>query len=111
MSAPFTPGPYRTDTMFMTAANWRDLRPDDGKFTIVRRGTGVLAAVWSPDGMEDEPQARLFAAAPEMYDALVEARSHLTGDPDMPRSAAYTEIDDFVARIDALLARVKGDAP
>ena len=74
----FTPGRWRASSMTMDRKEWALLNGKGG-IQIVQRGEDVIAAVWCGDDRDGEEQAnaRLIAAAPELYEAL----SDLVSDP------------------------------
>ncbi len=102
MSAEFTPGPWSVGG---GTSEHRDIEAENGTFVVygfARDNTGVLK----------EADARLIAAAPDLYAALKAARQFIVNgiefgfirmpDADTPDSAHKT-----LPAIDAALARVE----
>jgi hypothetical protein len=67
-----TPGPYEADALPFHRECWAELN-DGGPLHIVKRGPDVLAVVWCADDDSEtqEAQAALFAAAPDLLEALL----------------------------------------
>lgn len=111
----FTPGPWETDRNNVHAGSIA---------TIHHCLNNDWVEVWSPnwpmDEAEQEANARLIAAAPEMLDFLKHAASHLEdgiqechGAPDEPPQPA-SEWDylagQLVSELRALIAKATGEA-
>jgi len=116
--AKFTPGPWRKYKMTMTPEDWASLCSGEYPITIVRRGQDVIAAVWADGDEEEQANAHLIAAAPEMYEALEDGRERLikiaailNGGELTPakRREAYTLAYD--GKQTAALAKARGETP
>jgi hypothetical protein len=88
----------------MDKESWASLAGDHD-LTIVRANwdtfTGdVIACVWADDDHDEMANARLIAAAPELYEALAEAVCLI---PSSQRAA--------LAKFNALLAKAEGRNP
>lgn len=68
----YTSGKFYASSMTIGKKNWAALHSGKHEINIVRRGPDVIAAVWCGDDGDGEEQAnaRLFAAAPDLIDAL-----------------------------------------
>lgn len=98
----FTPGPHEIVTLNGRIDDWTG-----ASFVILdrRNAPGGVAVIMGGLGVEEETaNARLFAAAPEMYQMLVEMKERVYNpfEPDN-QSAVY-------GRLCAVLARVEGAA-
>ena len=94
----FTPGPWSIET-----------RPEDGVSVIIGK-QHALAAVVPIEGWPEleGANARLMAAAPEMYALLEQARDQL----DYLGKIVHEEDTPIVIEdIDALLARIREEKP
>lgn len=71
-----TPGPYVADKADFHKTTWAMLNA--GTLDIVRTGADVLAVVWvaDDDNESGSAQAALFAAAPDLLEALKLARKY-----------------------------------
>lgn len=96
-----TPGPYMAGEMTMTKAAWADLR-GTGLHTIVQRGPDVLAIVFTDDDHDEDAQARLFAASPDLLKAAKRALAVLRaqGEAALPKNA--------LGALDAAIAKAEG---
>jgi hypothetical protein len=108
----FTPGPWRASEMKMDKASWAALR---GKsIDVVLRGSDVIAAVWCGDDRDgdESANARLIAAAPDMYKALEAAMASgmvpksSVSDGGACRHSAQVRAADMIR---AALAKAKGE--
>jgi len=68
--AKFTKGDWKKCTMAMSPGDWAQLNSGKYPITIVCRGADVIAAVWGIEDEDEQANANLIAAAPEMYAAL-----------------------------------------
>lgn len=100
-----TPGPWRVEQD--TTLIWGDCNPDDttsyGMGYPIAECRVIPSASWAkgPKGhAEAEANARLIAAAPDMFEALKMAREAFVVSGSMPLSDA-----DTLALIDAALAK------
>jgi hypothetical protein len=93
-----TPGPWRVSSVGLTNDGKRAVTADDAGIAWVhpqtpfKRGDG-----WRHDCCEREANARLIAAAPDMLEALREARPYV---PDHHGPVAY--------KVDAAIAKAEG---
>ena len=72
MTTKHTPGRWSCALMRMTKPDWAALHSGKHPIDIVKRGDDVIAAVWCGDDQDGEEQANahLIAAAPDMLEAL-----------------------------------------
>lgn len=109
MSAPFTPGPWRSDRAEKPGSN--------GDFYVfIRDATDrKIAGVWGRRG-EKEATAALIAAAPELYAALDTATAILTRLAEhqrQERGGAVENTAEYLAYLNATaaLAKARGEPP
>jgi O-acetyl-ADP-ribose deacetylase (regulator of RNase III) len=80
----------------------------DGRVSICRNGntlpSGIIALVYSCADGGLEPNARIISAAPDMLDALLEAREALAV------SLAWPQSDAIRRKIDAAIYKATGGA-
>ena len=72
MEAKFTKGDWKKYVMVMSPDDWAQINSGKYPITIVRRGADVIAAVWGIEDEDEQANADLFSAAPEMYEALAD---------------------------------------
>lgn len=93
MDAKFTKGPWRVD-------------PDKNGYYDVIPESGNGMAVVGCEGIDNEANARLIAAAPELLEALVKARQELA---NLPSSYGYQFT--HIADMDSAIAKATGGQP
>jgi hypothetical protein len=107
-----TPGPYAADALPFHRDCWSELN-DGSSLNVVRRGADVLAVVWCADDDNEtqEAQAKLFAAAPTMLEALPDLSAVIAWlENGCEVTHAVTELRIHQARIDAARSKATGDA-
>jgi hypothetical protein len=98
--AQYTPGPWDTVKRNVTAR----------KGVFIGTDTKPIAEICFLYGDESEANLRLICQAPEMFEALVEARQALFGDPDYEDPVVISpEYAEFRDKIDKIIAKVKGE--
>lgn len=93
----FTPGPYRCEGPD-PFGDWNILHPSDALAVAA-----VVSNMREPE--EVAANARLFSAAPELYEALEMVRD---GDDDCRKDGLPTMSEFARGRIDAALAKAEG---
>jgi hypothetical protein len=114
-SAAFTPGPWSLEAGFLVATG-----PNGIKFPLLQLDDPSREAGWCVcDPEQRQPNARLIAAAPDLYEALRSARTAICfaappknyGTADDPNLCYEARVPvAFVEQIDAALQRAQSPA-
>ena len=112
MSAAHTPGPWAVHPAYPWIIK-QDLKVpfadiEDG--LTVCNTTGLDGSGFFPSSEEGRANARLIAAAPELLEALEEARAGLLWYQDRNPGQRDGSDDEAMARIDAAIAKATGSA-
>ncbi len=105
MANRYTPGPWKNDCFLVTAANGREVAHTG----LLGRRRGSYADQGGEE--EDEANARLIAAAPDLLDALEESLAlniNWSVEAEPEALAYYSEYKQVIAQARAAIARVKG---
>jgi len=103
-----TPGPWQTETVDSV------VRIHGGVFAGAARAVVEVADVWVPDGENGDAaqvaNARLIAAAPDLLEALKEAREVVEGDIETGpmEDEASLHARALLVKIDAAIAKATG---
>lgn len=95
--SPHTPGPWQVKP---TTARWH---PSNSTGDLIVAGPQIIGEIWL--GGNREANARLIAAAPEMYELL-----NLLRDADFKDVGLRSNLFDLANQARALLAKVRGEA-
>jgi hypothetical protein len=101
-------GPWFASEMTMDKKLWAELNDGGPLLNIVQANWDgwqgdIVACVWSDDGHDEAPTARLIAAAPDLYEALDDLVSFIRA--HVPIMAGSPLLEDA----DAALARARGE--
>lgn len=106
MSAKHTPGPWQA---VRNSVYWEIRIAHEGKFD---RQLGDLCATGCEPGHdsgEEEANARLCAAAPDLLDALEELRSAVV-DLDQDEESSVTHCENLLRKARLAIAKARGEA-
>ena len=95
----FTPGPWKSGRKHP----FSEVRYVD--FTDMHGTTDEICTLYYSKGEEQEANARLIAAAPEMYEALELLTEHW--DKDQSYEATVLNAKDIIANIKQIISKVK----
>lgn len=102
MTPPFTPGPW----IAAKGAGWIVTRPD----AAAKREAAIMVGMhsdaslvctptWPEDAVEAEANARLIAAAPDLYEALIALMAEIESYSDAPGRDEYGSMGDARAAL------------
>ena len=107
--AEHTKGPWRVEACKSRGDEYRYVRTDDPRLRVICR-----VPLDHIDGREDEANARLIAAAPELLEALedlalqADAVLH-EADAASPETGMRAEMKEYIVRARAVIAKARGE--
>jgi hypothetical protein len=104
MGASFTPGPWRVDPRYAS-----DIQTADGALEIAGVAATILTGGEKPELEARFANARLIAAAPELYGALDKLRNDFAAFMSDVLGSSDAEIANWLTPADAALAKARGD--
>ena len=100
--AEHTKGPWRVEACKSRGDEYRYVRTDDPRLRVICR-----VPLDHIDGREDEANARLIAAAPELLEALEDLA--LQADAASPETGMRAEMKEYIVRARAVIAKARGE--